>query len=233
MTLVQGSQHRPGPWSPEGKDAAGGCLSHRSDNSSSEAGRSQCGLLAGGVFLCSFGPQAAAPTKTSAPTATSPALHLQRLFVRDLCGEERERGEREKILAQVVCLQRPFGLVEGFSLARPGGRLLERGWLETNRRSCLAAVANTGVSQHSHRAQRKECSTLRLLFHAAFGEHGDLNSHRDPYPTTTRPSGTAARTKLLPTRALRPATPSSCPQECKWGRPKDRGSAISSRPSKT
>ena len=48
-------------------------------------------------FLCSFGPQAAAPTKTSAPTATSPALHLQRLFVRDLCGEEREReGERER-----------------------------------------------------------------------------------------------------------------------------------------
>ena len=47
-----------------------------------------------------------------------------------------------------------------------------------------------------------------FIFHAAFGEHGDFNSHRDPRPTTTRPSGTAARTKLLPTRALRLATPS-------------------------
>ena len=42
-----------------------------------------------------------------------------------------------------------------------------------------------------------------FIFHAAFGEHSDFNSHRDPHPTTTRPSGTAARTKLLPTRALR------------------------------
>ena len=75
------------------------------------------------------------------------------------------------ILAQVICpllplrggggaQQRPFGLGESFSLGR--GRLLERGWLETNRRSCLAAVANTGGSQRSHRAQRKECNTLRL-----------------------------------------------------------------------
>ena len=77
----------------------------------------------------------------------------------------------------------------GFLPSPGGGRLLERGWLETNRRSCLAAVANTGGSERSHRAQRKECN----------------------------PSGTAAR---IDRRR---------PQECKRGRPKDRGSAISSR----